>query len=80
MDKVDLGASAELDEVEVGFVEFIMPGEAAGDHAGVRGVRKSGDESDTARGQRLVPERAQHGDMGVSAAEKHEVFGISHER
>jgi hypothetical protein len=66
------GGAAERREINMGFIEAVMPGDQAGQHAGIRGVAVAPDQHDPHARHRTAREPAQHLDMAVATADQDE--------
>ena len=60
--------------VDMGVVEPVIPGDEAGQHAGIRCMHLAGDQSEAHARNRLHAEHAQHGHMRVASTDQHHVL------
>ena len=80
------GETRERAQIHVHIVEIVMAGDEAGQHAGIRRMHVAGDEGDAHARHRRHAETLEHGDVGVPAADQHQVlddgrsFGRAHGR
>lgn len=72
LDELGCGESAERSKFDVGFVGLVVPGDEAGQHAGVGGFGGRRDEGESEAWQGLHAEAFQDGDMRVPPTEEHE--------
>jgi len=81
VDTVDFGVvepgaceACQRPQIDVTGVVVVMPGDVAWQHAGVGGVDVAGDEREPQPGFGLHAEAAQHGHVGVAAADQHDIL------
>ena len=74
MDQAGAGPGAQPCQVDVAFVECVLPGDEARDHAGVRRLDVPRDQAEPHPGHRLHGEAFQDMDVGMAAANQHEVL------
>jgi hypothetical protein len=73
MDQPRAGETRQAQQIDMAFGERIMPGDIAGQHPRIGGLDIAGDEGEAHAGDRPHPEPLQHMDMGMPAADEHEV-------
>jgi len=82
-DEAGAGEGRQPRQVDVHLVEVVMPGDVAGQHAGVGGAGGARDDRQAGAGKRLQPEFAQDDDVAVAAADEQDLawaagFGGGH--
>ena len=74
MDQPRPGKARQPHQVDVAFVETVMPGDIAGQHSRIGRFDIAGDEGDAHPGHRPHAEALQHMDMGMPAADQNEIL------
>ena len=74
LDQARAGPRRHARKVDVAFVEGIVAGDEARDHAGVGGLDVAPDQRQADAGHRLHAEALQHMDVGMAAADQHEIL------
>jgi hypothetical protein len=68
------GETCQRTEVDMAFVKVVMSGDVAGQHAGVGGMDVPCDQRQAQAGEGAHAKTAQHRDVGVAAADQHQVL------
>ncbi len=74
-DQPRAGKPRQPAEVDVAFVEIVMAGDPARQHARIGGLDIAGDQGHAHPGHRPHAKAFQHMDMGMPAADEHEILG-----